>query len=70
MLALSEQSDRVVADLDNGSRDSGVALVPSVGFLNTMATTAVRGQGGKPKAGAWPPSSINCLSLATAFSKS
>ena len=51
MLALSEQSDRVLASLDNGSRDSGVAPVPSVGFLNTMATTAVRGQGGKPKAG-------------------
>ena len=26
-----------------------------------VATTAVRGQGGKPKAGAWTPSSIDCL---------
>ena len=31
---------------------------------------AIRGQGWKGKAGAWPPSSVNFLSVTTAFSKS
>ena len=35
-----------------------------------VVVTAIRWQCGKPKAGAWPPSSIDCLILATAFSKS
>ena len=44
-----------------GSQDDAASTTGQLHFPKLVVITDVRGQGGKPKAGAWTPSSIDCL---------